>query len=379
MTNNSTDEGPRALSFGDDTIAKSASDGSPKALSFDDVPPVKAGSSMTSSPKTPAPLQFPESPKNSKPQKTASAPVAAPGALTFPESETKPVVRREAPKAAKSAPAPAPLSFPPEAPKARVTAPRQESRTPAPISFDHLPATPAVKVPVVKPRNFAEPVFENKLSEKEAQALRKAKENFGSLFPAHEGPITNGIRQLLPFDLAVVGQWGASALQKQGDVINQMALITREFRGMEVAEFLQEMIEAPRKMTGGFLGRLINNREKLIKQYRTRAAALDVQLNSLQPKIEDVRNRIKEEGQRIPVLLASLSSAAAVAGEGVDNTLSHCIQQRRTMLHQGSTQLSTIQAQVEEMRRQVVDYQGRLQQVLLVTLPALEMADANGI
>lgn len=354
------DEGPKALDFGSQ-VPSTAQTGSSK---------------MTQNSKTPGALNFDQVPsKITKPQVKEEK---APGALSFPEtpmSVATPPARRAESRA------PAALSFPEETqPNKKAVPPPssvRETRTPAPLSFDHLPDRPAP--PSVQPRNFAQPVFEDKLTEKEAQAIRKAKENFPRMFPTYESQITNGIKQLLPFDLVVVGQWGNTAMQKQGEIVNQMAQITREFRGMEIAEFLQDMIEAPKKLTGGLINRFINNREKLIKQYKARAAALNVQINSLQPKIENVRDRFKEEGQRIPVLLAALSSASAVAGEGVDTTLSHCIHQRRTMLQQSATQLQVIEAQMEEMRRQLLDYQGRLEQVLVVTLPALEMADANGV
>jgi len=322
-----------SLSFTGFIIMK-PNDIGPMVLSFD--PPLRSKESSM-----PKPLSFDDQPKKPEPTSASSS---GPKALDFGAS-----VKSSAP------PLPTPA-------------------TPKPLAFanDGKPKAP----PPPPPRNFGQSLFETPLSQEERRAIDFARDNFHSVFERNEGSITNNIRQLLPFQLSVVQGWGKTALENQGELVNTMAKITREFHGLQITELLQEMLELPQKMTSGGLLARFTNRQRLLAQHKLKALGVQQQLQILFPKVDALSEQLKKDGDRLPILMVALSAAASVETPR-DSAVDLCVQNRRTVLQQAVGQWQMIVPQLQSIREQLVDYQGKIEQMLTVTLPTLEMNLAN--
>lgn len=304
-----------------------------------------------------------------KPLLFEDSPVRSPLGASVP----KPLSFDDQPKPAASTSGPKALEFGDDVPAPVKTTPVPSTPKSAPkaLDFGNEPIPPA---PVK--RNPGAPVFDNSLTPEERHAVDFARRNFDSLFSRHEVSITNGIRQLLPFKLDTVNNWGKSAMETQASIVNKMAQITREAHGVTAptAKVLQDMIELPQKL-GGLFGRFAN-KDKLIVQSKLQAVSSQQQLSALLNRAEALQNDMKEQGDRIPTLMVALASAASLADHS-DSAISVCVDNRRTMLQQATTQLTIAQSQLQTLREQLVDYHNKIEQVLMVTIPTLEMQLAN--
>lgn len=70
-------------------------------------------------------------------------------------------------------------------------------------------------------------------------------------------------------------------------------------------------------------------------------------------------------------------AAAASLETHPDTAVDVCVQNRRTVLQQAVTQWQVIAPQLQSIREQLVDYQGKIEQMLSVTIPTMEMNLAN--
>lgn len=330
----------------------------PKPLSFDDAPKKTENTSAPSGPKT---LDFGSAPK-STPANPPPSIERAPKPLAFDETQPSPV----------APPSPKPLAFS-QNDKPRATVARTPA-APQPLEFVDNGSSKAQPPPPL--RNFGETLFNNPLTSEELRAVEYARANFESLFVRNEMSITNSIRQLLPFKLDVVSGWGKTALENQGELVNQMAKITREFHSLKIGELLEEMLELPQKMLGGGLLARFTNRERTLAQHKLKAIGIQQHLNTLFPQVDALNQRFKKEGDRLPLLMVALASAASLETHP-DTAIELCVQNRRTVLQQAVTQWQVIAPQLQSIREQLVDYQGKLEQMLSVTIPTIEMNLAN--
>lgn len=370
-------------------------------LNFDETP------SMTSAP-TPkvGPLDF----GGSSPA-TPSKPSAPPAANSL-DFGSVPAPRRP-PSTAPVPSAPAPLDFGSvRAPRrAAVVPPSRTASAPAPLDFSSVPAPRrAVAVPPSRPvpasldfsnvpapapapvrtpasdrspstrsgaSSTPSPSFTETWSPEEKRAIEHARADFSELFKRHEGTISNAIKQLLPFSLSQLEHYGRSALDAQANVVHAAAAITRDFRLLDATGLVSQAL-ARVQAKSSFINRLRGNSKANFNDFRVRAEALRVQLGNFLPRIEAVRNDLRTEGERLPILLAALSSAASAVSAERDVAVGISVSNRRTVLTQAVQQTQVLAPQLEEMRRQAVEQLGTLENFLQTTLPALELAAAQG-
>lgn len=244
------------------------------------------------------------------------------------------------------------------------------------------PKATAVRVEPSTPR----PAFGQQLSADETRAIAWAKANFGALYTSDGPHIDTRIQQLLPFDLTVIVQWGASALEKQGALVETVARLQRDLTALNAIGLTAEILEAarppaaPTGVLGAIKGVFKGQGQPLaakVAGFRQRIVAVRTGLAALQGQVEAARTAWKDAGNRLPVQLAALTAAVSAVGDSHDSALSTAIDNRRRTLQLATTQRQTLHDQIEEMRRQIVDGQDRIDQVLTVTLPALEAAHAS--
>lgn len=343
---------------------------------------------MSSGPKT---IAF-----DAPPASVPAPPAAAPHAVQFAET---PPPKPPAPPAART-PTPAVL---PERPAPPPTPPKAPSRTPSAAVLPDCVPPPAPQKAAVPPPPPPPPpsvtraapsapraAFAAGPTPQEAKAIAWAKENFAAIYAADGQHIDTRLQQLLPFALPVVSQWGSSALDRQAKMVEDGSRLVRDLNSLGVLTLTQEILTAQTappsavgllQRAGGLLQGVLkggagNGLVARAAAYRARITGLRAPLLALLDQVEALRTRQREEGNRLPVMLASLSAAAQVAGQTGDAALDAAIDNRRRILQQAITQRQILQDQIAEVRRQIVDQQQRIEQVVTVTLPALEAAAA---
>ena len=76
--------------------------------------------------------------------------------------------------------------------------------------------------------------------------------------------------------------------------------------------------------------------------------------------------------------LTALAVVSTLAGGALDATLADALVQRRTLIQQAVRQAELSIMQMGQVRQQAADLIGQVSSFLTVTLPALEMAQAQG-
>lgn len=331
-----------------------------------------------------APLVFPDPPPAAEPTRAKPSGLSP---LNF--DEVKPVMSstpapsvRPLDFGAAPSRAPAPLDFS-HVPERRAASPAPAPAAPrAPKGLDFSSVPPAPTPAPVAPRRASAPVgaptpiFDNALTQEEQRALDRAQADFPDLFRQHASYLRNTIKQLLPFSLSQLENYGRTALEAQGQMVTAAATITRDFRLLDANGLIQEALTQAQGKAS-LIDRLRGHGKANLNAFRVRAEALRVQLSNFLPRIEGVRNQLKEEGDRLPLLLAALSSAASAVNTQRDVAVDISVNNRRTVLTQAVQQRQVLLPQLEEMRRQAVEQLGALENFLQTTLPALELAAAQ--
>ena len=88
--------------------------------------------------------------------------------------------------------------------------------------------------------------------------------------------------------------------------------------------------------------------------------------------------KLEESARNLSLHGAALAVVSKLAGGALDATLSDALVQRRTLIQQAVRQAELSMLQMGQMRQQAADLIGQVSSFLTVTLPALEMAQAQG-
>ena len=86
---------------------------------------------------------------------------------------------------------------------------------------------------------------------------------------------------------------------------------------------------------------------------------------------------LEESAMNLNLHLAVLRVVSTLAGGALDATLADALVQRRTLLQQALRQAELSMLQMGQVRQQAADLIGQVTSFLTVTLPALEMAQAQ--
>lgn len=274
------------------------------------------------------------------------------------------------------APAPGPADGP-AAPRAFDFGDMQEAAPvsagpPKALSFDDLPPAPAGSSLTAKPP--AKALFESEDHPAVRDALDIARAEHPVLFAQSEGRLAALFRRILPVKLALVTQWGEDALMEQAALLQPVSELVLKFSEMGVPALLEAALESSRAPAGMF--------DKLFRRPASPAelkpvlTASRVQLVQLMADSELAMRALEESARSLGVhglVLAVVSTLASGAPEATRDALV----QRRTLIAQAVRQAELSMLQMEQVRRQAADLIGQISSFLTVTLPALEMAQAQ--
>ena len=113
-------------------------------------------------------------------------------------------------------------------------------------------------------------------------------------------------------------------------------------------------------------------------QFKAALTASRAQLLQLMADSEVAMRNLEASAQNLSLHGAALTVVAKLAGGALDVTVSDALIQRRTLIQQAVRQAELSILQMGQVRQQAADLIGQVSSFLTVTLPALEMAQAQG-
>jgi hypothetical protein len=253
------------------------------------------------------------------------------------------------------------------APPARDSAPRA-------LSFDDLPPAPSSSS--VTHKAPAKPLFDSEDHPAVRDALASARADYPGLFEHAEQHLAALFRRILPVRLPLVTEWAEGPLMEQAALLQPVTELVLKFTQMGVPALLDAALESTKAPTG-VLGKLFR-RPASPAQYKPALTSSRAQLLQLMADSEVAMRNLEESAKSLTLHGAVLAVVSKIAGGAADATLLDALMQRRTLIRQAVRQAELAMLQMGQVRQQAADLIGQVSSFLTVTLPALEMAQAQG-
>ena len=245
---------------------------------------------------------------------------------------------------------------------------------PRALSFDDLPATPAPAA--IPPTTAPRALFDSEDHPAVRDALATASADFPDLFAHAQGRLATLFRRILPVNLALATQWAEGPLMEQAALLQPATELVLKLTQMGVPALLEAALESSRAPTGVF-GKLLR-RQATPAQYRPALTSAREQLLQLMADSEGALRKLEESARNLGLHGAVLAVVMKLAGGTPDAALLDALTQRRMLIQQAVRQAELSILQMGQMRQQAADLIGQVSSFLTVTLPALEMAQAQG-
>lgn len=252
-------------------------------------------------------------------------------------------------------------------------APPAQAGPPKALSFDDLPPVPATSSMTAKAGPA--PLFDSDDHPAVRDALSFARADYPQLVAQAEQRLAALFRRLLPVRLALVTEWAEAPLREQAALLQPITELVLRFTRMAVPAQLDAALESTRAPEGMF-GKLFRKQVPLSRHKAVLIASREG-LVQLLADSEGATRELEESAQNLSLHAAALAVVAKLAGGAMDATLSDAITQRRTLIQQAVRQAELSIMQMGQVRQQAADLIGQVSSFLTVTLPALEMAQAQ--
>lgn len=240
---------------------------------------------------------------------------------------------------------------------------------PRALSFDDLP--PAPDLP-------AKPPVRTLFDSEDHPAVRDALALAGTEYPALYAQCGQRFailfRRILPVKLPTVTEWAEQPLMEQAGLLQPITDLVLQFTRMGVPALLESALDST-KPPSGMLDKLFR-RAPSPAELKPALAASRAQLLQLMADSEGAVRELEASAQNLSLHGAVLAVVATLAS-GADAALQDALVQRRTLIQQAVRQAELSILQMGQVRRQAADLIGQVSSFLTVTLPALEMAQAQ--
>jgi len=275
------------------------------------------------------------------------------------------------------APAAEPVQ-PPAAPRAldfgaAADAAPVDSGPPRALSFDDVAAVPSSGITA---KAVPGALFDSEDHPAVRDALATARADYPTLFAHAEGRFAILFRRILPVKLALVTDWAEESLMEQAALLQPITELVLKFSGMGVPALLDAALESTRAPAGMF--------DKLFRRplppahYKPLLTSSRAQLLQLMADSEVAMRNLEASAQNLGLHGAVLAVVAALAANSPDAALLDALTQRRTLIGQAVRQAELSILQMGQVRQQAAELIAQVSSFLTVTLPALEMAQAQG-
>lgn len=248
------------------------------------------------------------------------------------------------------------------------------SAPPQALSFDDIPTTPASSA--VTRKSAARPLFDSDDHPAVRDALATVHADHPDVFAHAEQRLAALFRRILPVRLALVTEWAEEPLMEQAALLQPITDLVLKFTHMGVPALLAAALETTKGPTGMF-GKLFR-RPTSPAEYRPALTSSRMQLSQLMADSEIAMRNLEESAKELGLHLLVLAVVSTLVEDAPDAVLRDALVQRRTLIQQAVRQAELSVLQMGQVRQQAADLVGQVSSFLSVTLPALEMAQAQG-
>ena len=252
-------------------------------------------------------------------------------------------------------------------------APAASAGPPKAFSFDDLP--PVTAGPSTTAKTGPAALFDSDDHPAVRDALAFARADYPQLVAQAEQRLAALFRRLLPVRLGLVMEWAEAPLREQAALLQPITELVLTFTRMAVPAQLEAALENT-KAPEGMFGKLFR-RQVPLAQHKTALTSSREGLVRLLADSEGATRNLEESAQNLSLHAAALAVVAKLAGGAMDATLADAITQRRTLIGQAVRQAELSIMQMGQVRQQAAELIGQISSFLTVTLPALEMAQAQ--
>lgn len=252
--------------------------------------------------------------------------------------------------------------------------PPQDNGPPRAFSFDDVPAAPASSAMTRK--SAGRPLFESEDHPAVRDAMAIAHADFPALFPHAEQRLATLFRRILPLKLSLVTDWAEKPLAEQATLLQPITELVLKFTQMGVPALLDDALASTRPPTG-VLGKLLRRQTSPVL-YKPALTSARVQLLQLMADSEVAVRELETSAQNLGLHMTALVVVSTLVTDAPDLVLQDALVQRRTLIQQAVRQAELSVLQMGQVRQQAADLIGQVSSFLTVTLPALEMAQAQG-
>jgi len=246
--------------------------------------------------------------------------------------------------------------------------PATPSSPPKALSFDDLPPAPA-------PGARVKALFDSEDHPAVRDALAMARADHPALYDHAEERLAALFRRVLPVKLSLVTEWAEKPLMEQAALLQPITELVLKFSQMGVPAQLEAALESSRPASGVF--DKLFRRPVPLAQHKQTLTASRAQLLQLMADSEGAVGTLEASAQNLALQGAVLAVVSKLAG-GADAALQDALVQRRTLIQQAVRQAELSIMQMRQVRQQAADLIGQVSSFLTVTLPALELAQAQG-
>jgi hypothetical protein len=244
---------------------------------------------------------------------------------------------------------------------------------PRALSFDDVPALPAASA--VTRKTVARPLLDSEDHPAVRDALATVHADYPDLFAHSEQRLATLFRRILPVRLALVTEWAEGPLMEQAALLHPITELVVKFTQMGVPALLEAALDTTKGPPGMF-GRLFR-RPTSPAEYRPVLTSARTQLLQLMTDSEVAMRNLEASAQGLGLHLLVLAVVSTLVEDAPDAALRDALVQRRTLIQQAVRQAELSVLQMKQVRQQAADLIGQVSSFLTVTLPAVEMAQAQ--
>ena len=246
------------------------------------------------------------------------------------------------------------------------------SSPPKPFSFDDLDTAQGAPGPGPKASRL---LFDSEDHPALRDAMALAWAEYPALAAHAQQRLSALFRRILPLKLSLVTDWAQAPLSEQAALLQPITELVLKFTQMGVPALLEAALESTRPPSG-MIGRLLR-RSAAPAEYTPALTSARTQLLQLMADSELATRKLEESAQSLRLHAVVLAVASTLAGDSPDATLLDALLNRRTLIQQAVRQAELSILQMGQVREQAAHLIGQIASFLTVTLPALEMAQAQ--
>ncbi len=205
-------------------------------------------------------------------------------------------------------------------------------------------------------------------------AIEHARATFPEFAKSQEHSLEIKLRQLVPWQHEVVAAWGGKALDENAAATSRAAQLINRFAVCGIAELVENATATAQRGASSLLHRLFLRRKVI--SCKPELAAAKSRLAQL---LKEGSNSVAALGPltlQLRLNLVALAAAYDTLAKPAEDTLDAAIASRRALLQQAIHQAELTVLQLTELKQQMTEQLHNVDQLLTITIPAFEIADA---